>query len=231
MHWKTVGIPAGILFIAAFLAVKLFSPANNADLQTFFDLRMQAVENRLDQIEKKLAGTERSVSSSRSPDSSQAQKASRPLNNDALPSGKTKEKPADVGLSLSPQRAPGELRAEKPPLNPFIGNGPSPPVGDSTSGDQATPANPIPKGSMQALNSFFNGLSSDKHVQAETIFQSHFESLRLKMDDAKEQGLSPQELNSLIYDDQMLVREEMKGILSEKEYKAFIEAAPVLPKP
>ena len=84
---------------------------------------------------------------------------------------------------------------------------------------------------MQPLNDFFASLPADEHAQAENIFQAHLDSLRTSIDEATKQGYSPQELNTLIYDDQAQVKEEMKAVLTDQEYNTFLNALPKLPNP
>ncbi len=200
-------------------------PGNGAERS--FESGPQTVEDRSEKMKQMVSGVPgNSSESARGRSLSEMKPQGNPQGNSVAPPAHTGKKAgSDTPLVSRLPQSPAE--AQSPDLS--IGEDLSHPIPVHSPEDQET--SKAGQKSSQRLGDFFNALPPDKLALAETIFQSHFDSLRTNIDEALKQGYSPKELNMLIYEDHKRILEEMKGVLSEQEYTAYLNAAPKFPDP
>jgi len=212
MEWKGILLQSGAVLIAVFLGMKFFGPTpteSTIPLRESFQASLYALEGRLDKIIDML-------SKQRQPRPSQSNLDTSSINTEEINRNlrtisatlsrlETKDNPVPP-----PQSSPdGRLLAREPvPLRP-------PPT-----------VHPI---------DWIQGLSEETRDQVDEIFREHSSILRGKMAVASEEGLPPlDKLQTIMEETNQEVKNKLKLILNEEEYRNFLDSLPQpppLPKP
>lgn len=226
INWKVIGMLA-MSFAGVALVIRLLIPTT---VSSSFDSRFQSIENRLERLERMLGGRQGDSRASKAVPGKSLTENTPAIGSNGISAGsveKTSKKPPRLEHGMS---GPGAESFVSESLLSNVKNYAAPPTAAFPADDQADTAASDGKMSRQKLDDFFSSLSPDKHDQAEKLFKWHMDTLKTSLDEAAKQGYSPQELSTLVYEDQVKVQEEMKSILSEKEYESFIKASPKIPK-
>jgi hypothetical protein len=230
MEWKGLLLQSGVMLIAVFVGMKFFGPMppeSTTPLRESVQASLHTLEGRLDKILDMLAQQQQ-------PGSRPSDRAASSLNTEdihrtlrtilaTLSRLETKDTPVPPPHS-SPDGSP--LARAPVPLTP-----PPLPLPHSSSDGSPLARAPVPLTPPPVPPmAWMQGLSEETLTQVDEIFQEHALLLREKMAVASEGGRPPlDELQTIMEETNEEVKNKLKAILNEEEYRNFLDSLPQPP--
>jgi hypothetical protein len=227
MEWKGILLQSGATLIAVFLGMQFFGPMpteSTTPLRASFQASMHTLEGRLDKIIDML---------------SQQRQPGPPPSDRAASSINTEEINRNLRTILATlSRLETNAKPVPPPQSSRLETNakPVPPPQSSPDGKllarEPVPLTPPPP--VHPMD-WMHRLPEETRDQVDEIFREHASILREKMAVASEGGLAPlDELQIIMEETNEEVKNKLKSILNEEEYRNFLDSLPQpppLPKP
>jgi hypothetical protein len=206
MEWKGLLLQSGVMLIAVFVGMKFFGPMppeSTTPLRESVQASLHTLEGRLDKILDMLAQQQQ-------PGSRPSDRAASSLNTE------------DIHRTLRTILATlSRLETKDTPVPPPHSSPDGSPLARAP-----VPLTPPPVPPM----AWMQGLSEETLTQVDEIFQEHALLLREKMAVASEGGRPPlDELQTIMEETNEEVKNKLKAILNEEEYRNFLDSLPQPP--